>query len=50
MNLIPDISELDKDLDEAYRILNEQQTKIKELERRQFETIAELDRIRRMIG
>lgn len=50
MNLIPDISELDKDLDEAYRILNEQQTKIKELERRQFETLAELDRIRRMIG
>lgn len=50
MNLIPDISELDKDLDEAYRILNEQQTKMKELERRQFEMIAELDRIRRMIG
>jgi hypothetical protein len=49
MNLIPDISELDKDLDEAYRILNEQQTKIKELERRQFETLAELDRIRKMI-
>lgn len=50
MNVTPNIGELDKDLEEAYRILNEQDTKIKELERRQFETLAELDRIRRMIG
>jgi hypothetical protein len=47
INVGTQIEAINTDLDEAFRIINDLSAKIKVLERRQLETQAELDRLRR---